>query len=78
MSTPQGTQQWTVQVMGLKNAGTQFQRMMEWVLNPTPESDPYMDDVITGSPGQTEEEALQANYKAVRKVLLRFQEQRIV
>ena len=32
MSTPQGTMQWTVLVMGLKNAAAQFQRMMEWVL----------------------------------------------
>ena len=78
MSTPKGTQQWTVQVMGLKNAGTQFQRMMEWVLRPTPDSDPYMDDVITGSMGQSLEEALLANYEAVRKVLLRFCDQTVV
>lgn len=78
MSTPKGTQQWTVQVMGLKNAGTQFQRMMEWVLRPTPDSDPYMDDFITGSKGQIIEEALSANYEAVRKVLLQFREQQVV
>ena len=29
MSTPRGTKQWTVLVMGLKNGGAIFQRMME-------------------------------------------------
>ncbi len=33
MSTPPGTKQWTVLVMGLKNGDAIFQRMMEWVLN---------------------------------------------
>ena len=32
MSTPRGTKQWSVLVMGLKNGGAIFQRMMEWVL----------------------------------------------
>ena len=32
MSSPIGTVQWKVLSMGLKNAGSQFQRMMEWVL----------------------------------------------
>ena len=58
-STPRGTLQWTVQVMGLKNAGTQFQRMMEWVLKDIPEADPYIDDVIVGSEGETWKEALE-------------------
>ena len=78
MSTPQGTQQWTVQVMGLKNAGTQFQRMMEWELQNHPDSDPYVDDVITGSQGPSEEEALWENYHAIRAVMLKFREDQIV
>ena len=69
MSTPQGTKQWTVQVMGLKNAGTQFQRMMEWVLRDHPKAESYIDDVIVGSEGETLEEALQANFEDVRAVL---------
>ena len=69
MSTPHGTKQWTVQVMGLRNAGAQFQRMMEWVLTDHPSADPYLDDVVIGSTGETMEEAIQNNYKEVRKVL---------
>lgn len=78
MSTPHGTQQWTVQVMGLKNAATQFQRMMEWVLEPHPYADPYVDDVINGSEGQLEEDAVRDNYEKVRAVLKTFEEQKIV
>ena len=43
--------QWTVQVMVLKNAGAQFQRMMEWVLESVPKADPYIDDIILESEG---------------------------
>ena len=64
--------------MGLKNAGTQFQRMMEWVLADIKEADPYIDDVIVGSEGANWKEALHLNYDAVRRVLKTFQEQRIV
>jgi hypothetical protein len=80
MSTPRpkGTQQWTVLVMGLKNAGTQFQRMMEWVLRDHPSADPYIDDVIIGSDGETEEQALRTNYEAVRAVMQRFAEEKLV
>jgi hypothetical protein len=78
MSTPRGTQQWRVQVMGLKNAGTQFQRMMEWVLRDLPHTDPYVDDTITGTDGLTMEECLWNNYRATRATLLQFREQRLV
>ena len=72
MSTPKGTMQWTVVVMGLKNAGIQFQRMMEWVLKDQDHSDPYMDDVITDATGATMADALQQNYQAIRALLRRF------
>jgi hypothetical protein len=78
MSTPSGVKQWTVLVMGLKNAGSQFQRMMEWVLADHPHADPYIDDVIIGGEGETEEEALWGCFEAVRKVLKHFEELNLV
>ena len=78
MSTPRGTQQWTVQVMGLKNAATQFQRMMEWVLRDLPDSDPYVDDTITGSDGPTPEQCLRNNYEAVRALLKQYQKEVVI
>ncbi len=59
MSTPQGTKEWTVLVMGLKNGGAIFQRMMELVLKdlsgPGWSVHVYEDDVIIGSDGATHE-----------------------
>lgn len=78
MSTPRGTQQWTVQVMGLKNAGTQFQRMMEWVLQDLPATDPYLDDTITGTSGLSDSESLWDNYHAVRALLKQFETEKLV
>ena len=78
MSTPRGSMQWTVQVMGLKNAATQFQRMMEWVLQDLPATDPYIDDSITGSNGPSEEERIWNNYHAVRAQLLKYRELKVV
>ena len=78
MSTPRGTQQWTVQVMGLKNAGIQFQRMMEWVLEDLPATDPYLDDTITGTDGLSESERLWNNYHAVRALLKKFELEKLV
>lgn len=49
MATPCGTVQWKVLSMGLKNAGSQFQRMMEWVLRDIECASPYIDDVLVGS-----------------------------
>jgi len=42
--------------MGLKNAGGQFQRMMEWVFKDTPNVTIYLNDVIIGSTGAHMEE----------------------
>ena len=78
LSTPLGTKQWKVLVMGLKTSGTQFQRMMEWILKDHPEADPYIDDVIVWSEGADWFEALHRNFDAVRRVLLKFKEQRII
>ena len=69
MSTPRGTMQWKVLVMGLKNAGSQFQRMMEWVLKDLPNVDPYIDDIIIGSTGETEEELVENHARDLRATL---------
>lgn len=62
MTSPRGTEQWTVLVMGLKNAGTIFRRMIEWVLKGLTGVNVYIDDVIVGSTGDTMEELL-ANHE---------------
>ena len=74
MSTPNGTKQWKVLVMGLKNGCAQFQKMMEWVCKPCPSADPYIDDVIIGSQGDTPEEAIQNHLRDLRQVLDRLRE----
>ena len=48
-TTPLGVVQWKVLVMELKNAGSQFQRMMDWVLRAMPNVDPYVDDILIAS-----------------------------
>ncbi len=58
MSTPRGSFQWKVQVMGLKNGNAMFQRMMEWVLRDLENADPYVDDIIFGSTGKNMEEIM--------------------
>ena len=78
MSTPRGTMQWKVQVMGLKNAGAQFQRMMEWVLRDIENADPYIDDIIIGSTGDSEEELLENHARDVRRVLEVLRENHLV
>ena len=48
--TPLGIFQWKVNVMVLKNASTQFQRMMEDVLEPVRDvANCYIDDIIVGT-----------------------------
>ena len=69
MSTPLGVYQWVVMPMGLTNAPSIFQRMMEWVLQEHENADPYIDDVIIGSTGETEEEVMANHERDVRNVL---------
>jgi hypothetical protein len=48
--TPLGILQWKVNVMGLKNASVQFQRMMDDVLDEVKEiASCYIDDIIVGT-----------------------------
>ena len=74
MSTPHGTKQWTVLVMGLKNGGAIFQRMMEWVLKGLEGVNVYVDDVIVGSTGDTLEEMLENHERVLRATLERLAE----
>ena len=69
MSTPRGTLQWKVLVMGLKNGNAMFQRMMEWVLRDIPNANPYVDDIIVGSVGNSKEELLRNHERDLRAVL---------
>ena len=69
MSTPRGTMQWKVQVMGLKNAGAQFQRMMEWVLRDLDFADSYIDEIIIGSTGEKMDELFANHERDVRRTL---------
>ena len=76
MSTPKGTYQWKVLVMGLKNGNAMFQRMMEWVLRDLDNADPYVDDIIIGSTGYIEEELMENHERDLRALLqvLRMEE----
>ena len=58
MATPWGVRQWKVLVMGLKNDGAIFQRMMQSILGDIEGLDVYVYDVIMGFTGKTPEEVL--------------------
>ena len=67
-----GLYQWKVMPMGVRNGNAQFQRMMEWVLKDLPYGDMYVDDVIIGSTGETEQELLSNHAKNLDEVLRLF------
>ena len=46
-----------------------FQRMMEWVLAELDNADPYVDDIIIGSTGDTEEELMENHERDLRALL---------
>ena len=57
--------------MGLKNAPSIFQRMMEYVLQEHKDFvDPYIDDVIIGTTSENSEDLVKKHFADVRKVLL--------
>jgi hypothetical protein len=70
--------QWKVLVMGLKNAGSQFQRMMEWVLRDLPNVDPYLDDILVGSVGDSLEELIENHKQDLEKVMKTLEEHQLV
>jgi hypothetical protein len=78
MATPRGVMQWKVLVMGLKNGGAIFQRVMEGILGDIDGVDVYIDDVIIGSTGDTRDQII-ANHEAlVRRVLDRLAESKMI
>jgi hypothetical protein len=78
MSTPRGSFQWKVLVMGLKNGNAMFQRMMEWVLRNLENADPYVDDIIIGSTGENMEDIMKNHERDVRAVLRVLREENLI
>ena len=71
--TPLGVMQWRVNVMGLKNAGVQFQQMMDDVLEPVKDiARAYMDDILVGTRVEEGEDLLAAHDRDLRKVFQRL------
>ena len=69
MSTPLGSLQWRVLVMGLKKSNAIFQRVMDWVFQEEDNVDPYIDEVPVGSTGATYEEMIEVHDRCLRKTL---------
>ena len=70
--------QWRVLPMGFKNSGSAFQRLMNWVLRDVPNVHVYIDDIIVGSEGDTEEELIANHEKDVFRVLEALEKANIV
>ena len=77
--TPLGIFQWKVNVMGLKNASVQFQKMMESVLESVKDvADVYIDDIIVGTCLDGEGDLLVQHEKDLRRVLEVLKEQKLI
>ena len=70
-STPLGTKQWCVVVMGLKNGVTIFQRVVDWCLAGVRDvASAWVDDIIVATPaGESWEATVAAHDIDVRRVL---------
>jgi hypothetical protein len=64
--------------MGAKNGNAAFQRMMDWILKDLDCADPFVDDVIVFSTGDTEEELIHNHMKDLCTVLNRLREHQLV
>ena len=64
--------------MGIKNGPAIFQRVMDHVLQGLDCADVYIDDIIIGSSGGTEEELLANHDRDVRAVLDRLRKEELV
>ena len=86
MCTPCGTVQWTVLPMGLKNAPSMFQKMMETILfqkHKSPDLQEfcsiYIDDLLIATPlGKNFDECLKLHEEQVRKVLEVLRQEKLV
>lgn len=55
--------QWKVMPMGIKNGPSMFQRLMKWATRSQPRTDVYVDDLLTGSTGNTHQELVENHKK---------------
>ena len=70
--------QWLVMPMGIKNGPAIFQRLMDHVLQGLDCADVYIDDIIIGSSGNTEEELSANHHCDVRAVFDRLRKEELV
>lgn len=75
--TPSGVYKWLVMPMGIKNGPSIFQRFITEVLAGIPNVHVYVDDIIVGSSGDTEEELLENHKKDVARVLQALRERKV-
>ena len=70
--------QWRVMPMGIKHGPANFQQVMDHVLQGLDCADIYIDDIIIGSSGETEEELLASHERNVRAVVDRLRKEELV
>ena len=70
--------QWRVMPMGIKNGPAIFQRVMDHILQVLDCADVYIDDIIIGASGETEEGLLANHNRDVRAVLDRLRKEELV
>ena len=75
--TPWGTYEFTVLPMGVKNGPAMFQRMIMWILKDIPDVCVYIDDVLVGSKGSSDDTLLRNHFQAVARVLQAFRHHQI-
>ena len=64
--------------MGAKNGNAAFQRMMDWVLRDLQCAEPFVDDVIVSSEGETDVELVRNPARDLRAVLSCLRENQLV
>ena len=78
-NTPFGVYQWKVNVIGLTNAGQQFQQMLDNSLAPVRDvADPYIDDILIGTRVEAGEDPISKHEVDVRRVMVVLKENFLV